>query len=378
MSSDGSRKGIFRLTAFGGVLGVVRDGVAGASLQLDPCPREMLDALLEENRQYSPRLAGALTNHLSMALEALYELGASKERLRDFADHYRRKLLRHRPGEGIDPSSDWRVHVGDGDSYSNLVAIFAERLRNVGRDALLRDVLRTALEGPGTEAFHGMIRTAFAVRFEDDRDLPLALAYWIAHLDPLRAAFARRPRCGSPLEIFNAVAGRRRTTRRTKIGGIMRAMRAACAREEFCEFGDAFDFDAAPLDPIADAAIRLYLSAPSLTTLHAVTGVHAFRLLRPWMEKGGAAKAALFRAVFAAYLAAGAPPIEQVPSITTVVDWRTIASRAVPSDDEHDVKFVLTCREEERAYGGRLYRIAAALRLGFPMADPPAERCERL
>jgi hypothetical protein len=364
MNSDGSKRSVCRLTAFGGVFSVVKDGAAAAP-ELDPCPRETLERLLHENRKYSPRLSGTLSNHLSMALESLYLLGASQERLLDFFAKYRSKLCPDRFADEADPGGDWRASVGDPKAYSRLRAAFLARLLSGGRDALLREVLPTALEGPATEAFHGMIRTAFAVRFEDDRDLPPALAYWIAHLEPLRAATSPRKRRDAPLAVFAACTSRRDQRRRTSVGGIMRAMRTAAARPEFLEYAGALDPAPGNLEKMADAAVRFYLASGGLTSLHAVTGIHAFRLLRPWIDKNGAAETSLFRALLAAYLAAGAPTIVDSHAATVGVDWKAVAHRAVASDDEHDIKFAFTCREEERAYGGTLHRRAAVSLLGI-------------
>lgn len=364
MNPDGSKKSVCRLTAFGGVFSVVRDGAAAAA-ELESSPRETLERLLDENRKFSPRLSGTLSNHLSMALESLYELGASKDRLLDFFAKYRSKLCPDRIAEAVGPEFNWRRHIGDPKAYPRIRAAFHARLRSVGREALLREVVPTALEGPATEAFHGMIRTAFAVRFEDDRDLPPSLAYWIAHLEPLRASASAKNRCDGPLAVFAACTSRRDLRRRTGIGGIMRAMRTAAVRPEFAEYAGALEPTPGSVEKLADAAVRFYLSSGGLTSLHAVTGVHAFRLLRPWMDKSGAAETSLFRALLAAYLAAGAPTIVDPGSATIGVDWKTVAHMAVASDDEHDTKFAFSCREEERAYGGALHRKAAVRRLGI-------------
>ena len=46
-------------------------------------------------------------------------------------------------------------------------------------------------------------------------------------------------------------------------------------------------------------------------------------------------------------------------------DWPAIVAAALMSDDEHDFSLVYSAREEEKAYGDRLYRVVAARRMGL-------------
>ncbi len=45
---------------------------------------------------------------------------------------------------------------------------------------------------------------------------------------------------------------------------------------------------------------------------------------------------------------------------TTMQPWDQIIHTAITSDDEHVVKLVDSCREEEQAYGGDEWRHAAS------------------
>ena len=79
-------------------------GIAGATLvgcstssthHAEPATAPVDDAiasLLEANRSFDVQFGDGLSNHLSMALVALHQLGASDARLREFFDTYSKRL----------------------------------------------------------------------------------------------------------------------------------------------------------------------------------------------------------------------------------------------------------------------------------------------
>ena len=88
--------------------------------------------------------------------------------------------------------------------------------------------------------------------------------------------------------------------------------------------------------------------------LHLVTSAHALRVLLPWLDDDVVADALghYWLAYAAGHVASGlaqgvgaAPPGVALP-------WATIVARAIASDDDHLIKLVDSCREQERAYGG--------------------------
>jgi len=67
--------------------------------------------------------------------------------------------------------------------------------------------------------------------------------------------------------------------------------------------------------------------------------------------------------MLAAYASIGHPDFDANPSTNDLPDWPSQAARAIGSDDEHDLKLVYSCREEEQHYGFGLHHGAASLRL---------------
>lgn len=107
-------------------------------------------------------------NHLPMALVALEGLGGDEERLREFAAFYEK---RRRPKTEKERAASDRI---------------AEDLAKRGSACVLADLLPRFTPGIGAAAFHGLIRTAYAVDSGDDTDLPDALRYWTGTYRELR------------------------------------------------------------------------------------------------------------------------------------------------------------------------------------------------
>jgi hypothetical protein len=109
---------------------------------------------------------------------------------------------------------------------------------------------------------------------------------------------------------------------------------------------------------LAALAVRRYLGSRNFTVLHLVTSGHALRVLRPWLDAEASGHYA--DAFAAAWLSARTDPA-QAPLLDPGWKWSTIVQHAVAHDDDHVIKLVHSCREEERVYGGPDWRHAAAL-----------------
>lgn len=140
-----------------------------------------LDRLLSAVSALAPEYDDGLSNHGPMVVAALSDLHASPDRIRAWVAAYERIV-----GAG-DPPDERRT------VYERTTA------RLVGAPAgdwriLTRHELTGLVGGPGTGAFHGLIRTAHAIALLEEADTPArrvelarALAYWHAyHWRPAR------------------------------------------------------------------------------------------------------------------------------------------------------------------------------------------------
>jgi len=92
-------------------------------------PDTTLAGLLAVNRGRDPEFGGGLSNHQSMALVALTEMGADAATLHAFARHYDRQLEPLRPrGPSVAYAEIGRA-LGDPEAFVGLVDAFAAELR---------------------------------------------------------------------------------------------------------------------------------------------------------------------------------------------------------------------------------------------------------
>jgi hypothetical protein len=313
-----------------------------------------LNTLLDAAADLGPEYGGYLSSHLPMALLALHALGADDQRLRQFFDAHRPHLPPV-PAATVDDGRGEQALFGHIEHFSLLRQRFAAELAAAGRDAMLRRLLPLLVPGCAGAAFHGLIRTAYAVQAGHAVELAAALAYWAARWHPLPAPQA------TPMGTADAWLQRLQqappgpSLPDRSIAG--RAARLA-GTPVFAPW--AGPVPAAPDWParLARAAVQRYLSSRDFSVLHLVTAGHALRVLQPWLDE--AAWPHFVRAFSAVWLSARTDPAA-APQADPGDHWPAIVAQALRSDDEHVVKLVHSCREEEALHGGPAWRHAAAL-----------------
>jgi len=330
-------------------------------------PDATLAELLANNRARDPEFGDGLSNHQSMALVALVEMGAGAQRLRAFATRYDRNLERLRPRGPSVAYAEIDRALGKPEAFVGMVDAFAAELRSRGRDAVLRATLPKLWPSVGTVAFHGVIRTAYAVRRDEDPlELAYALAYWASRavaLRPLPDTMGREADAGALVR--DALGQAELQVRHSRLGGLIDArMREAAAKPGFDAVVGALAIDDDALANIAAAALRLYLGTGDFTALHGVTGTHAVRVLSPWTSDPTTAARWQWQSLVAAALTVPGAKLAE-PNDDAAPPWPELLAEATQRNDDHDVKLVDTCREESEALAAPGYRTAAALRLGL-------------
>jgi len=298
----------------------------------------MFHALLVESGRFGAVYADGMSNHFPMALLALHRLGASDDRLREFASFYQRRL-RAKPADEAARSREYE-----------------DDLHARGREAFLRDNVGKLTPGIASEAFHGVIRTAYAVDSGDDTDLPDALTSWVIGYQELGRG-SGEPRFERAGDAFAAMHRDDRFAVQFTARGITGRIAKVAALPAFDDYRSSIKH--LELGDLAKIAVDIYLATADFTALHLVTACHATRVLQPYLA--GSALEHLATAMLAGYATIGRPAFDVSPP--DAPPWEEIAARAIASNDDHDLKLVYCCREEERAYGWGLHRAAAAQRL---------------
>jgi hypothetical protein len=257
----------------------------------------------------------------------LDRLGGDEARLRAFAATYSRHLLPKTPEE---------------------IAL-REKFREIPQ----------LNEGVESQAFHCLIRLAYAVDSGVAEEIPDAMSAWMWTASTTSTGRGARR---APLEAFAAIANDDRFPRTVDGGSISGRIAKVMAIPAFREYECA-----GPLPDLALISAKVYAATGDFTALHMLTGCHAMRVLAPHL--GPDAPGIFATALLAAYVIIGCPPIVE-RDVRNLPSDEALAARAITSDDDHDLKLVYSALQEEAEYKSSYHRLAAAVRVGLRRTIP--------
>ncbi len=317
-----------------------------------PGPNAALAQALNSSLQFDAEYAVRLSNHLPMLLVALHRLGASNDRLAAASAHYATKLHAMPPVQPWAAGDAWRVPLGQPAAWPRYRDLFTTWLHEEGAGETLRQALPALMPGCGAAAFHGLIRTAYAVDAAHRAELAHALAYWASRwldLGVQSDAAARAGTQADPVPLLAAAAALPGVGASAS-GYIAERMHHAAWQPGFVAAVAPLRLDEQTLPRLARHAARLYARSGNFTVLHLVTSAWAVRVLLPFIDELPAALAGYWRAY-----AAGAASLQAGPAAMRApapLPWPHIVQQALASDDEHLVKLVHACQQEQLAHGG--------------------------
>ncbi len=311
-------------------------------------------ALLDAGAGHDAEYAGGLSNHRPMALLALARLGANDTQLQAFDASYSRRLRPAPPAAAWPAGDAWASQLGQPDAWPLYRDLFLQWLDNEAAGDVLRQVLPTLMQGCGGAAFHGLIRTAHAVQAAHRRELADALAYWACRWLDL-----------GPSDFDGAVTDPETLLRQLRATPsdaslIFQRMQVAAAQTRCQATVAQLKVGPRTLNRLATLAARAYAASGNFTALHLVTSAHALRVLQPWLMDEAQVLDRALRAYWRAFAAAVCVAGLRVLPPAPLLPWPAIVAMAVNSDDDHVIKLVDSCREQERALGGAIWRQAAS------------------
>jgi hypothetical protein len=309
---------------------------------------------------HAPEYGGGLSNHLPMTLLALERLGADDARRSAFAAAYTPRLQPAPPAQPWPAGDPWPDRLGQYEAWPAYRALFTEWIAQEGASDMLGQVLPQFMPGVSAAAFHGLIRTAYALRSGHLGELADALAYWACRHQRLgamhnpQAGTVRAPATDDPVALLRELrAGRSRAEL------ISDQIRDAAADGRVSRVAARLFVDEGTPERLARAAAFAYAHTGSFTALHLVTGTHAMRVVTRFVDEPLTAWAWYWQAFAHAVVAARLKPLTPA----ALRPWATLVAKARAGNDEHLIKLVESCREEEKAYarrGDTLWREAAS------------------
>jgi Questin oxidase-like len=304
--------------------------------------------LLDGEAAFDAEYASGLSNHRPMALLALARLGATDDRLLAFERGYVRRLQAAPPPEPWPAGDPWAGRLGDRAAWPVYRDLFQEWLCSEFARDVLNQALPRLMQGCGAAAFHGLIRTAYAVQAAHRRELADALAYWACRwLDLGAPSGAADTEAGGPTRTTDPETVLRQLRAGTSPAPlIFQRMQAAARPPAFQAAAGRLQVDTSTLRQLSGLAAMAYAASGNFTALHLVTSAHAMRVLLPFVDEPLHAVRgywwAFAAAVCASGMKAGPAPAPR--------PWPELVAAALASDDDHVIKLVDSCRAEAAAY----------------------------
>jgi hypothetical protein len=320
----------------------------------------LLDASLHFDAEYS----GNLSSHLPMLLGALHALGAGPQQLQAAFDRYSAQLQPMPPQETWALGDPWREPQGQPRAWPRYRHLFAMWIDEEGAAEVLRQTLPALLPGCGAAAFHGLIRTAYAVQSAHRAELAHALAYWACRWLPLVPSgppgLPAAPRTGGQVTRVATVLARASALPGVATSAspmIVDRMHHAAQHSGFAAALQPLQLGPATLGDLAQHAAELYAQSGSFTVLHALTSACALQVLWPFVEDDpdapGQAQASALASYWQAYAAAlcSLGSRLKVGRAPTPLPWPQLVAAALQSSDEHAVKLVHSCQMAQGFWG---------------------------
>jgi hypothetical protein len=332
----------------------------------DPDSQQNLIKLLAQGERYAPTYGNGLSNHLPMVLIALQRLGAPGAELDAHAKRYAKRLEPLLASDFVIDPAKPDAHLGDWSAFGAYRTFFHGELERQGIDKALARWWPMLVPGIAAAGFHALIRLAYALEVDHRGEAATALAYMASTFTVLYPEASN-----SPAKVENTTAAleamhRVFADRVVEADLIIEELQLATEEKDF--------FTALRVPPVtseedrrrmrsdlARIAIRIYLSRPSFSSLHLVTGTHALSIVLAHLPADQHPETLFFFwvAFCAGYVSIRAPKlVECGPG--SEVDWEKIAAKVRKSGNEHSIKLLYSCRAEFQQTHDSAYLIAAA------------------
>lgn len=330
-----------------------------------------LEQLMIEAREFSAEFPPFMANHLPMMLVALKRLGAADTRLADWFAIYRdvSRLVPMPPAAQPIERARWTEALGERSREGDYRAFFGQEVARLGIGDACATYLPTLVPGIAASALHGLMRLAYGVMRGDKAEVGAALGYWAATYLPLCPATGAKPTTDDPAEVLVRLTPVETFHHvEVEIDLLWHFMMAMAKKPEFSGVVDQLRIGAETHDRIAAASLALYAATMDFCALHALTGAHWLRILRPVLPDPDLALRYFWQAIAALYPKIGFPDLPSAETLdewrkTPTPDWPEIMAAAVHCDDEHDISLTFSAHEEWKLYGDPLYQVVAARRV---------------
>ncbi|MDY6854745.1 MAG: questin oxidase family protein [Thermodesulfobacteriota bacterium] len=308
------------------------------------------------------------TNHLPMTLIALFKMGAKEERLERFASFYIKRLKKIHRTDFVINHENWKEYLGEHKYFCNYTQFLTDEFDRLGKEEFLTYYLSDFIKGVAAGAFHALIKTAYAIIIDDKKEIIDAVSYFaisylpLIDIDEIDCSYAEPMDILQRIKEDNYFKGQKYTG-----NNIFEKMKAVSQDSHLKRNIRRIDDKPDIISTIAKTVLNIFLNSGSFTALHTVTATHAFRIVLPYLSDRYKAINYLWIAICAAYITFYTPSYTRENIFDEQgLQWEDILKKASESNNEHVIKLIYSCHEENKVYGDPLYIKAAAKESEFP------------
>lgn len=320
---------------------------------------EVIAALYKTDLEF-----GNYGNHGPMVADALVAL-EREERVAEWVQKYERSVPMRPTAGGLD-ASQWTASLGKYDKRAGWIATFEASLKAGPPKHVVREWFPLLAPGLSGALWHGLIRTAHAVRSFERKDTEArrmefahGLGWWASRYLPLPGVPGARPMPGRTVLTALQETPLVPTSARVFTDNEVLRYPSLNGRTEFIDAVETVDLKAqSPEDAVTalvNAAARLFVhhGQRDIILLHVITGSSVMRLLLSWLERADQERAVgyLFQSVAATYAtyAPSTKSLDPVAPPAKTVD--ALVATAKESGDAHSIKLGEATRREHALRG---------------------------
>ena len=323
--------------------------------------------ILDTISNQMPTYRGGLTNHLPMALYSLQYLGMNEEKMYDYIAWYEKEKGISKINEPKFVISNLKDHLGHTKNYVELSEYFKAEIKRWGIEKTVKKYIDILIEGSSGDAFHGLIRLAYAVEIESSDEIARSLAY----LSDCYTNFCIDPDIlveKDPLETMKTLEKSKYFNNKTfKKSLIIGRMKEVSEDENVMKLLNKLPERVINETELSKLTLELYAMTEDFTMLHAFTSTHALIVLLPFILDKKRALNLHWLHLQIAYLSTNCTKINNISIDTLNTDWSLIFEKALESMDEHTYKLIYSLHKNYLKYKYKefsvLYGIMAAKRV---------------
>lgn len=296
--------------------------------------------LLDSIGNQMPTYSGGLTNHLPMTAYALHYLGMDVKDIYDYALWYEKDKKIKSIDEPKFIIDNLEKYLGQNKYYSELIQYFKVEINSNGVQEVVKKYIDMLFEGSSGDAFHGLIRLAYAVESDNSDEVGRALAYLsdsymkfdidkhqILEEEPLKTIETL-----SKSEYFKK--------KKFKESLIIGRMKEVSEDENMLGLLKKLPESYKTEDALSELTMKIYAMTEDFTMLHGFTSTHALTVLSPYILDVKKAIELHWLHLQIAYLSTNCKKLNKISFDQKNTDWNLVFEKALKSKDEHTHKLV--------------------------------------